>query len=84
MLRTENVGLDLHNLFLHDLGEKQITRAPERVGQLLQHMLRRTEGPFHYPHAVEEAYAKLRSAGVNADILRQIEEEATRLGITIQ
>ncbi|WP_166429206.1 DUF4020 domain-containing protein [Mycolicibacterium obuense] len=84
MLGTENAGLQLHNLFLHDLGEEQIAQAPEKVAQLLLHMLRKTDGQFYRADSVERAHAQLNSAGVNADILRQIEEEATRLGFTIQ
>ncbi|WNG82391.1 DUF4020 domain-containing protein [Mycobacterium sp. ITM-2016-00316] len=83
MLSAENAGLELHNLFLHDLGQRQVSQAPESSARLLHHLLKRSEGQIHYAHSVIELHALFREAGVTADLLHQIEEEATRLGFTI-
>jgi hypothetical protein len=83
LLQTETAGLELHNLFLHDLGEGQIKRAPEMVAQLLHHLLKSTNGQFYNALEIQNAYAQFKSADIDPKTLRQIAEEAMRLGITL-
>jgi hypothetical protein len=76
------LGLSLHDLFLHDIGKKQIEIAPEMSARLLHHLLKSTDGEFYRALEIEGLHAHLKSAGVAAD-LRKIEQEATRLGINL-
>jgi hypothetical protein len=85
IVQTDSAGLELHNLFLHDLGPQQIERAPGELARLLHHLLMSTAvGTFHGQHGIEEAHAQFKSAGVDRDILRQIEEDALTLGFTLE
>jgi hypothetical protein len=83
LLSAETAGLELHDLFLHDLGEDQIRRAPEKTARLLHHLLKSTNGQFYQALTIEDAYARFKAAGVDAEILRLIAEEATRFGIDL-
>lgn len=79
LLTVETVGLGLHDLFLHDLGDKQIAKAPETIARLLHHLLKSTDDQFHQALKIQEIYAQLVDARVDAEVLHRIAEEATRL-----
>jgi Domain of unknown function (DUF4020) len=83
LLQTETAGLELHNLFLHDLGEEQVKRAPEKIAQLIHHLLKSTEGQFYNALEIQNLYAHFKSANVDPEIIRQIAEQAMRLGMTV-
>jgi hypothetical protein len=82
---TETAGLSLHGLFFHDLGEAQISRAPEGVAQLVRNLLMQTMADqFFGLHEIKRSYEQFKSEGVSEDILHQIAEEAMRLGIALE
>ncbi|HTZ12669.1 MAG TPA: hypothetical protein VMC78_03440, partial [Mycobacterium sp.] len=76
-------GLGLHDLFLHDLGDKQIAKAPETIARLLHHLLKSTVDQFHQALKIQEIYVQLVDAGVDAEVLHRIAEEATRLRVDV-
>jgi hypothetical protein len=82
-LAVETAGLALHDLFLHDLGDKQIAKAPEKIARLLHHLLKSTDDQFHQALKIQEIYSQLTDAGVDAKVLLLIAEEATRLRIDV-
>jgi Domain of unknown function (DUF4020) len=84
LLQTETEGLKLHDLFLHDLGQEQIDRAPDKIAQLVQHLLKSTTGQFFGGHEIMRTYDQLTSAGVSVETLRQIAETALGLGISLE
>lgn len=83
LLTVETVGLGLHDLFLHDLGDKQIAKAPETIARLIHHLLKSTDDQFHQALKIQEIYAQLVDAGVDAEVLHRIAEEATRLRVDV-
>lgn len=83
VLRTETAGVGWHSLFFHDLKDKQIEQAPEKVAQLIEHILRTTVPPFHYAMDLGKQYELLRRNGVSEPILEKIREAALGVGIEL-
>jgi hypothetical protein len=84
LLRVESAGFELHNPFFHDLHDAQIERAPEKVAQLVEHVMKATPAPFHNASDLMKAYAKFKDCGVSGDTLHEIAEAAMHLGIELE
>jgi hypothetical protein len=83
VLRTESAGVGWHSLFFHDLQDKQIQQAPEKVAQLIEHILRPTVPPFHYAMDLRKPYELLQRNGVSELTLEKIREASLGLGIEL-
>jgi hypothetical protein len=83
VLRTESAGVGWHSLFFHDLQDKQIQQAPEKVAQLIEHILRPTVPPFHYAMDLRKQYELLQRNGVSELTLEKIREASLGLGIEL-
>jgi hypothetical protein len=83
VLQVDTAGFGLHDLFFHDLSEAHIERAPEKVAELVVHLLKSTNGQFFGGHEIKRVYEAFESAGASSDVLHKIAEEAIRLGIAL-
>lgn len=83
LLQVDTAGFSAHDLFLHDLKDDQIERAPEKIAQLVHHLLKSTSSEFFGGHRIEEIYKALVAADVSETVLHQIAEEALRFGIAL-
>ena len=83
VLQSESAGVGGHSLFFHDLQERQIQQAPEKVAKLVEHVLRATVPPCHYAMDIKKQYKHLKTHGVSEAMLEKIREAAIRLGIEL-
>lgn len=83
LLQMDTVGLEMHDLFFHDLSEAQIAREPQKIAQLVHHLLKSTTGQFFGAHEIRRAYEQFKSRGVSTATLAAIAESAMHLGIPI-
>jgi hypothetical protein len=76
--------LDSTASFFHDLSDPRIEAAPGDIAQLVEHILKKTEAPFHYGRDLQRIYAKLKDYGVPDSTLHAIAEAAMGLEIELE
>ncbi|OBJ53404.1 hypothetical protein A9W95_18250 [Mycobacterium sp. 1423905.2] len=84
VLQVDTAGFSLHDLFFRDLSDDRIARAPEKVAELVHHLLKSTDGQFFGGHEIQRVYEVFKSASVSSHILHKVAEEAIRLGFTLE
>jgi uncharacterized protein DUF4020 len=86
-LKSSTAGFGTDTPILNDLTNDRIDRAPEKLAQMVGHLLSSTELPdgqsFHYGRDLQRIYRRLSEHRVPDDALGVIAEEAMRLRVDL-
>ena len=86
-LKVPTAGFGRRPLVLRDLTNDRIGRAPVKIAEMMDHILRSTEPedgqPVLYASDLQRIYRRLSEQNVPNDLLRDIATQAMRLGVDL-